>query len=262
MREWTVELRKHLHFFAFSLLLLMLALGFERWANSPVSGVTWVFAVILISCAAAVYVAMHLFNYIVRDHDLLFHMSTQPTAKKFALKVLPLFLGTVAIGLTTVTGYALTSDQAETQFASVAFLYAAKIISLAAFVTFVWVLCRIARLGRGLTTQLLIFGILIIGLVACEIIVFWNIYSLDSNAWSVGSSSEFLGLPMYMNTLPIVVGLDGSWTVTNPMVASLVVNLSTIVICTLLEVFILRNSRTGSIPRADLNVGSAYVIEK
>ncbi|MGP9652450.1 hypothetical protein ACT3UD_13945 [Glutamicibacter sp. 287] len=260
MREWTVELRKHLHFFAFSLLLLVLALGFERWANNPVSGVTWVFAVILISCAAAVYVAMHLFNYIVRDHDLLFHMSTQSPAKKFTLKVLPLLLGTVAIGLTTVTGYALTSNQAEAQLASVAFLYAGKLLSLAAFVTLVWVLCRIARLGRGLTTQLLIFGILFVGLITCEIIVFWNIYSLDSNAWSVGSSSEFLGIPMYMNTLPIAVGLDGSWTVTNPMVASLVVNLATIVICTLLEVFVLRSRRAGSTSHADLNVPRSPVV--
>lgn len=256
MLEWKVEARKHARFFGFSLLVVCSVLVAHLALDNTVTEVLWVFAVILASAAAAAYVAAHLFNHVALDGDLLFHMSTQSAAKKFTLKTIPLFLGFSLVGCVTLFGYLNGGDSGDTP-GFLLYAYGSKIVSFGAFVVTVWVLARLVARLRGLSTQILVFGMLFVAFVGLQVYGHWTWHSLSGQDWSVGSSTEFLGLPMHANVLAVVVG-DGGSEITSAMVGSLVVNTVTVLVGVAAELLLFSRGRSRrALAAAPVASGSA-----
>jgi len=244
MLEWRTEVRKHGHFFVFSFALIILVLFLHSWLDNSLSSIIWIFSVILISSASAAYVAIHVFNFLVRDFDLLFHMATFGTLKRYVLKATPLFLGMLLIGGVTLTGYLVMPDQEVTGSASAYMhIYSAKIFSVAAFVALTWLCARIVQPIRSLSMQMLTYGVVFGGFIAAQIYAYWTVFSLDNDSWSVGSTTDFLGLPMYVNILPIILGDAPNWDVTDAMKCALIVNICTIIVCFTFEFLTSRRTR-------------------
>ncbi|WP_017585391.1 hypothetical protein [Nocardiopsis ganjiahuensis] len=242
MLEWKVEARKHARFFGFSLLVVCSVLAAHLALDNTVTEVLWVFAVILTSAAAAAYVAAHLFHHVALDGDLLFHMSTQSAVKKFALKTVPLFLGFCLVGCVTLFGY-LNGDGSDGTAGFLLYAYGSKIASFGAFVVTVWVLARLVTRLRGLSTQILVSGVLFVAFVGLQVYGHWTWHSLSGLNWSVGSSTEFLGLPMHANVLAVVVG-DGGTEITPAMAGSFVVNTVTVVVGAAAELLLFSRGRS------------------
>jgi len=233
MRRWTLELRKHGRFFAFAILLLAATLSVQAATHTTVSSITWMFAMMLIPTAAAAYTIVTTFGYLVAGSDLLVHLSTLDAWKKYLLKTIPAFCGMAMMGILTLTGYLFASGGGHAPLATYLYAYAAKLASIAAFVSTTWLLCRLVAHLPGRSAQVAVWGLAFAALVAIEIVCLSSVYPLGAQ-WSVGPSSDFVGLPLYTNILPITLETNG-WNITPGMNVTLAANIATSVICLLLE---------------------------
>ena len=237
MLEWKVEARKHIQFFGFSLLIICSILAAYLIIDNTVTDVLWVFGVILISCATVAYSAAHIFTHLALGSDLLFHMSTQAAAKKFVLKTVPLLTGTTLIGFVTVSGYLTQADNITDSLSPYIYAYGSKAASIGAFIALVWVLARVVTNLRNASMKMLTFGTLLTAFIGLQIYGHWSVHPLSGETWSVGGTTDFLGLPMYVNVLAINV-TDPHTPITSPMYGSLLVNLATILLGVVTELLL------------------------
>ena len=71
----------------------------------------------------------------------------------------------------------------------------------------------------------------------------WSYFSLSGQPWSVGASTDFAGLPTYLNVLAVNVG-EPDGVVTSGMYGSLIVNLVTVLLGVAAELLLF--SRLGA----------------
>lgn len=248
MLEWQVEIRRHGRFFGFCLGVLAALLALHLLMESELSAVVWVFGVLLVSATVVAYVVIRAFTLVVREADVLMRMSTQSEAKKFLLQILPLAVGMLLVGAVTLGGYLVaTGAAAGSDAEGQGYLYAvvAKAASVVAFVALVWLLARVVRRVMGLSVQMLLFGVLLAALVGAQVLAIWMGFGLGGRAWSVGVSSEYVGLPTYFNVVPVMVGDAATWEVTTAMWASVALNVAVSVGCVAAELIAGRRGRDG-----------------
>lgn len=205
MSKWLVEGRKHAAFAAGTLVLLCAALVVHLCIHTSVAGIVWVFAVMLLSSAWAVYACAQVFAYVARGADMLLQLSTQSPLKKMLLKTAPLVAGFAVVGMATVGGY-LWAARADAHLttAQVLGVLGAKLLSVAGTVAWGWFLARCVRRVRSFGLQLTLYGLLwltTIVIIVCALIAATHT-SLDS--WFIGVSDSFVGLPDYAVAIPVI----------------------------------------------------------
>lgn len=206
MFEWITELRKNSAFTITTLLLCAAMLALHLISDAEVLLPIWVFGVILLSGAWAVYAYARLFSYVARGEDILLHLSTQSAVKKMSLKTLPLCLGFSLVGVGTLTGY-LWGNEGDSQATSSDIVVAmfGKLLGIVALVACAWLLARLVKPLRSFGAQLTAFGAGWIVLLVAGGALLANVGATGLDDWSIVVTDVYMGLPVYVLGVPILI---------------------------------------------------------
>lgn len=244
-----VEIKKHVKFFVPATVILCLSLLAYANFSGQISDIMWVFAVILISFSTYAYSLYHIIVFSRGHDDTLLQLSNFPRFKKIYIKTLPLFIGTLIIGFLTITGYVLcTSDISTMKLANIfeaySYIFFAKVFSILSCFTFTWFAIESLQKIRKETLAIFTLTIIFVIFIGIHIAFYWQKFSLSGNSdWFVGSTSDFLGLPVYINFLPIVFISVTPWKITTFMLLSLCVNI-VVTLFSVCSLFVLSKKKT------------------
>ncbi|OKL46230.1 hypothetical protein [Boudabousia marimammalium] len=206
MAEWAVEFRKHTVFMTVTLILLGAALVTHAWSHNSIADVVWIFSVILLSSAWAIYSCGQVFSYAALKGDTLLQLSTLTPLKKMLLKIIPLFTGYTLIGMGTLSGYLWGGSQsAHLSLSQAIGAMGVKILSVAALIAWGWVLARSVRNIRWFGLQLTVYGFGWILVIALPIITLISAAHTSIDSWFIGVSDAYNGLPLYVTAIPVII---------------------------------------------------------
>ena len=205
---WVVETRKHLPLFA-TLYVLTAAAGTLRLAfpDTVAFSVIQGLGTLLCWSAAVIYAASVIFRYLAFGRDLFLQIGTVSRWRIVGIKAVVLGACMLVLHLLTVGFQIKTiSEAAGPQSTAVlAYLVAAKVLSIAAFLALVVFLSSVVKVLRGRAAMLLAFSILMVGLIIGQTIVLWQIGAPEATEWFIGVQGDFYTVNLYSNILPIIL---------------------------------------------------------
>ena len=205
---WVVETRKHLPLFA-TLYVLTAAAGTLRLAfpDTVAFSVIQGLGTLLCWSAAVIYAASVIFRYLAFGRDLFLQIGTVSRWRIVGIKAVVLGACMLVLHLLTVGFQIKTiSEAAGPQSTAVlAYLVAAKVLSIAAFLALVVFLSSVVKVLRGRAAMLLAFSILMVGLIVGQTIALWQIGAPHAAEWFIGVQGDFYTVNLYSNILPLIL---------------------------------------------------------
>lgn len=225
---WVIEVRKNLPLFA-ALYIATAITGTLHLAvpDSATFSVIQGLGTLLCWSAAVIYAATVIFRYIALGRDVFLQIGTVSRWRIVWIKAAVLCAYLLALHLLSVAFQVKTiADTAGSDAPGVlAYIAAAKLLSIAAFLTLVVFLSSLVKLFRGRAPMLIAFSILIVALIVGQTLFLWQIGAPDATEWFIGVQGQFYTVNLYSNILPIVLtgpadGLMPSITATSIVINS------------------------------------------
>jgi hypothetical protein len=205
---WRVEYRNHLPYFSIAIGLTVAA-GIATAAAPHVQ----VFPVVLAMTglvawvATTVYVAAAILRFLTLGHDTLLHVSALSPWRVTARKAL--VLGTYMVVQHVATLLALAPHIGDTVGAErtqvLAYLFAAKVVSIATFVIAVILVATTAKTMRGRGPATTVFVVALMLVVGAQAILLWRLGAPGTHSFFIGVGGDFTTVNLYANVLPLIL---------------------------------------------------------
>jgi hypothetical protein len=205
---WRVEYRNHLPYFSI-VIGLTVAAGIATAAAPHVE----VFAVVLAMTglvawvATTVYVAAAILRFLTLGGDTLLHVSALSPWRLTTRKALVLGSYMVAQHIATLLAQAPhISDTVGAERTQVfAYLFAAKVVSIATFLIAVVLAGALAKAMRRRGPATTVFAVVLVLVVTAQAILLWRLGAPDTQSFFIGVGGDFTTANLYANVLPLVL---------------------------------------------------------
>lgn len=205
---WRVEYRNHLPYFSIAIGLTVAAgIATAAAPHAEVFAVVLAMTGLVAWVATTVYVAAAILRFLTLGHDTLLHVSALSPWRLTARKAL--VLGSYMVAQHVATLLAQTPHISDTVGAErttvFAYLFAAKVVSIAAFLIAVVLVATIAKTMRGRGPATTVFVVSLVVVVAAQAIVLWRLGAPGTKSFFIGVGGDFTTVNLYANVLPLIL---------------------------------------------------------